>query len=243
MQDNASHFAENNRLTKTRTAAVEKLGGYRDPISNGARSFKAAYGQVHELDRVLPGGLKVRDKDGNESLLKMVKAVPKTSKEPIASMVTEHERVARKAPVAGSGAPMGKIPLAAGTRLEDGRQKLPREPASSSSSGASSSSVPTKPPTSREDRFEGLRLMQGYLGSKKSAEELAAAKAKAAENKRLKEVEDARKVAEKLKKAQEKAAKEAADHAAREERKTLLKRLTAERHAVDKARLAAKKSG
>jgi hypothetical protein len=59
----------------------------------------------------------------------------------------------------------------------------------------------------------------------------------------LKEVEDARKAAEKLKKAQEKAAKEAADHAAKEERKALLKRLTAERHAADKARLAAKKRG
>ena len=88
-----------------------------------------------------------------------------------------------------------------------------------------------------------MRLMQGYLGPKRSADELAAAKAKAAENKRLKEVEDARKAAEKLKKAQEKAAKEAADHAAKEERKTLLKRLTAERHAADKARLTAKKRG
>ena len=200
---------------------------------------------MHEVDAVLPGALKVRATDGNESLLKLVKAVPSTSAEPVASMTRQAGPVKRKAPVAGSGKPMGKIPTAAGTPLEQGRKKG----ASSSSSSKAPPVVPppaassssSKPPASKEDRFEGLRLMQGYLGPKRSPEELAAAKAKAAENKRLKEAEDARKAGEKARKAREKAELEAKERAEKEQRKALLKQLTAARVADDKARLKARK--
>jgi colicin import membrane protein len=106
---------------------------------------------------------------------------------------------------------------------------------------AASSSAAAKPPASKADRFEGLRLMQGYLGPKRSPEELAAAKAKAAEAKRQKEAEDARKAGEKAKKAREKAELEAKERAEKEQRKTQLKQLRAERLADDKARLKARK--
>ena len=245
LQDNAEKFAHNDRLTRRRKGDLERLGGFRDPISNGQRSFKPSYGPVHEVDAVLPGALKVRATDGNESLLKLVKAVPKSSAEPVASMTRQAEPVKRKAPSAGSGKPMGKIPTAAGTPLEQGRKKG----ASSSSSSKAPPVVPppaassssSKPPASKEDRFEGLRLMQGYLGPKRSPEELAAAKAKAAENKRLKEAEDARKAGEKARKAREKAELEAKEKAEKERRKALLKQLTAARLADDKARLKARK--
>jgi hypothetical protein len=246
LQDNAQKFAHNDSLTKKRTADLGRLGGFRDPISNGQRSFKASYGSVHEVDRVLPGALKVRDTEGNESLLKLVKAVPKTSAEPVASMTKKTEPVKRKAPSAGSGKPMGKIPTAAGTPLEEGRKKGASSSSSSGPvvpqmSGAASSSAAAKPPASKADRFEGLRLMQGYLGPKRSPEELAAAKAKAAENKRQKEAEDAPKAGEKARKAREKAELEAKERAEKEQRKTQLKQLRAERLADDKARLKARK--
>jgi hypothetical protein len=246
LQDNAANFAHNESLTRKRKGDLERLGGFRDPISSGQRSFKASYGPVHEVDSVLPGALKVRDTEGNESLLKLVKAVPKSSAEPVASMTRQAEPVKRKAPSAGSGKPMGKIPTAAGTPLEEGRKKG----ASSSSSSSKAPPIPpppatssasSKPPASKEDRFEGLRLMQGYLGPKRSPEELAAAKAKAAEAKRQKEAEDARKAGEKAKKAREKAELEAKEKAEKEQRKTQLKQLRAERLADDKARLKARK--
>ena len=247
LQDNAEKFAHNDRLTRRRKADLERLGGFRDPISNGQRSFKASYGPVHEVDSVLPGNLKVRATDGNESLLKLVKAVPKSSAEPVASMTRQADPVKRKAPSAGSGKPMGKIPTAAGTPLEEGRKK-----GASSSSSTKAPVVPiapvvppasasSKPPASKADRFEGLRLMQGYLGPKRSPEELAAAKAKAAENKRQKEAEDARKAGEKALKAREKAELEAKEKAEKEQRKTQLKQLRSERLADDKARLKARK--
>jgi hypothetical protein len=163
---------------------------------------------------------------------------------PVASMTRQADPVKRKAPSAGSGKPMGKISTAAGTPLEEGRKK-----ASSSSSSSPvplipqtpSSSAAAKPPASKADRFEGLRLMQGYLGPKRSPEELAAAKAKAAENKRQKEAEDARKAGDKAKKARERAELEAKEKAEKEQRKTQLKQLRAERLADDKARLKARK--
>ena len=247
LQDNAEKFAHNDRLTRRRKADLERLGGFQDPISNGQRSFKPSYGPVHEVDSVLPGALKVRSTDGNESLLKLVKAVPSTSAEPVASMTRKTEPVKRKAPSAGSGKPMGKIPTAAGTPLEQGRKKGASSSRSSSSTKAppvvpppAASSSSSKPPASKEDRFEGLRLMQGYLGPKRSPEELAAAKAKAAENKRQKEAEDARKAAEKARKAREKAELEAKEKAEKERRKAQLKQLRAERVADDKARLKAR---
>lgn len=248
MQDQASNFQHNAALTKKRVDDVQRQGAYREAISNGGRSFKAAYGPVHQLDKVTPGGLTAWDNEGHVSLLKLAKAVPRGSKEAVGSMVRQPERAKRKAPVAGSGTPMGKIPLAAGTPLQEGRQRLPKEPGdaipepAAAASSSSSSSRPATVPQSKEDRFAGLRLMQGYLGPKRSEEELAAAKAKAAENKRLKEAEDARKAAEKAQKAREKAAKEAGEKAAKEARKELLKGLVAARHADDKARKAGKKS-
>ena len=238
LQDNAARFAHNESLTKKRKGDLERLGGFRDPISNGQRSFKASYGSVHEVDSVLPGALKVRDTEGNESLLKLVKAVPKGSGEAVASMARKAEPVKRKAPSAGSGKPMGKIPTAAGTPLEEGRKK--GASSSSASIPQSSGSASSKPPASKEDRFEGLRLMQGYLGPKRTPEELAAAKAKAAENKRQKEAEDARKAGEKARKAREKAELEAKEKAEKERRKAQLKQLRAERVADDKARLKAR---
>ena len=59
LQDNAAKFAHNDRLTKKRKSDLERLGGFRDPISNGERSFKASYGPVHQLGSIAPGALKV----------------------------------------------------------------------------------------------------------------------------------------------------------------------------------------
>ena len=117
LQDNAKKFAHNDTLTRRRKGDLERLGGYRDPISNGQRSFKASYGPVRELGAVLPGTLKVRDTEGNESLLKLVKAVPKGSGEAVASMTRKTEPVKRKAPVAGGGVPAAVGILPMGTPL------------------------------------------------------------------------------------------------------------------------------
>jgi hypothetical protein len=47
LQDNAEKFAHHDSLTRRRKGDLERLGGFRDPISNGQRSFKASYGSVH----------------------------------------------------------------------------------------------------------------------------------------------------------------------------------------------------
>ena len=192
LQDNAEKFAHNDTLTRRRKGDLERLGGYRDPISSGQRSFKASYGPVHELDAVLPGALKVRDTEGNESLLKLVKAVPKGSGEAVASMTKQTEPVKRKAPVAGSGVPMGRIPTAAGTPLEEARKKssssssTPQIPQSSAASGSR--------PESREERFGALRSLAGYK-PKLSQDEIAQRAAAAAEKKRLAEAAKADRLA------------------------------------------------
>ena len=91
------------------------------------------------------------------------------------------------------------------------------------------------------DAAEQMEQDHLRLFVKNSPEELAAAKAKAAENKRQKEAEDARKAGDKAQKARERAELEAKEKAEKEQRKTQLKQLRAERLADDKARLKARK--
>jgi hypothetical protein len=125
-------------------------------------------------------------------LLKLAKAVPKGSGEAVASMTKQTEPAKRKAPVAGSGVPMGKIPTAAGTPLEEARKKssssssTPQIPQGSAASGSR--------PESREERFGALRSLAGYK-PKLSQDEMAQRAAAAAEKKRLAEAAKADRLA------------------------------------------------
>ena len=92
MQDQAANWQHNRHLTLRRQGAIERAGAYREPIHNGGRSFKPAYGEVHQFRRFMPGGGQVVDKRGNTALLKEVKAVGAASGEPKAHITFERRR-------------------------------------------------------------------------------------------------------------------------------------------------------
>ena len=82
LQDQSANFQHNRHLTLRRQGAIQQAGAYREPIHNGGRSFKPAYGDVHQFRRFMPGGGQVVDKRGNTALLKEVRAVGAASGEP-----------------------------------------------------------------------------------------------------------------------------------------------------------------
>ena len=67
-----------------RQKALQNAEGYREPIYNGGRSFKPAYGALHNLKKIVPGAGHVVDSRGNEALLKEVRPATKGSGEPLA---------------------------------------------------------------------------------------------------------------------------------------------------------------
>jgi hypothetical protein len=72
MQDQARNFAHNRQLTVNRKQAIEDAGGFREPVENGTRSFKPAYGELHDFKSFVSGG-DVQDSRGHTALLKLVR--------------------------------------------------------------------------------------------------------------------------------------------------------------------------
>jgi hypothetical protein len=83
-QDQASNFLHNRTLYINRQKVLQNAEGYREPIYNGGRSFKPAYGALHNLKKIAPGAGHVVDSRGNEALLKEVRPATKGSGEPLA---------------------------------------------------------------------------------------------------------------------------------------------------------------
>ena len=52
LQQNADNYATNAKNTQRMTAAIEKAGYFREPIDNGGRSFKPAYGPAQKVEMV-----------------------------------------------------------------------------------------------------------------------------------------------------------------------------------------------
>ena len=96
-QDQAANFMHNRTLAINRQKALQNAEGYREPIYNGGRSFKPAYGDMHNLKKIAPGAGHVEDTRGNRALLKEVRPAAKGSGEPLAH-ITFQKRAERREP-------------------------------------------------------------------------------------------------------------------------------------------------
>ena len=119
MQDQARNFAHNRQLTVNRKQAIEDAGGFREPIENGTRSFKPAYGELHDFKSFVSGG-DVQDSRGHTALLKLVRPAGARSGEPKAHIAflkraEKPEKPARSQAGGSSGSgtqPAAPAPLA-----------------------------------------------------------------------------------------------------------------------------------
>ena len=110
MQDNANNFMHNRALTISRQQAVQSAEAYREPVDNGGRSFKPAYGELHDFKKFGPGGGTVEDSRGNVALLKHVRPAAKGSGEPLAH-ITFQKRADKPKPSREPEAPKPEVPV------------------------------------------------------------------------------------------------------------------------------------
>ena len=201
MQDQAHNFAHNRQLTLNRQKAITEAGGYREPIENGTRSFKPAYGELHDFKSFVSGG-DVQDARGHTALLKLVRPAGARSGEPKAhiTFLKRAEKPAAKPYVrlqeggsSGSGTQPGQAaaaptltPAAAAARL-----------------GLSAAQLARRDPVSRHINTYTLKTTPDQRSARKTRQDAAKALQEANRNARLdraaaKEVAKQRKQAERL---------------------------------------------
>jgi len=127
LQDNAANFQHNRHLTLSRQNAVQKAGGYREPIDNGGRSFKPNYGEVHQFKRFLPGG-NVVDSRGNQAFLKEVRPVSGASSEPLAHITFNRKKEEARRRKLSERGPEPLPEREPSTEPAPKRRAIPREP-------------------------------------------------------------------------------------------------------------------
>ena len=204
-QDQSDNFAHNRQLTTDRQKAITQAGAYREPIENGTRSFKPAYGELHDFKSFVSGG-DVQDARGHKSLLKLVRPAGAGSGEPKAHItyLKRTEKPVEKAYVrfqeggsSGSGTQPGQAapaPLAAATLTPA---------AAAARLGLSAAQLARRDPVSRHINTYTLKTTPQQRSARKTQQDAAKALQEANRNARLdraaaKEVAKQRKQAERL---------------------------------------------
>ena len=201
MQDQARNFAHNRQLTLNRQKAIADAGGFREPIENGTRSFKPAYGELHDFKSFVAGG-DVQDARGNTALLKLVRPAGARSGEPKAhiTFLKRAEKPTEKPFVrfqeggsSGSGTQPGQAALAPVATLTPAAARL----------GFSAAQLARRDPVSRHISTYTLKTTPEQRSARKTQQDAAKALREASRNARLdraaaKEVAKQRKQAERL---------------------------------------------
>ena len=202
-QDQADNFAHNRKLTTDRQRAVTKAGAYREPIENGTRSFKPAYGELHDFKSFVAGG-DVQDSRGHKALLKLVRPAGAGSGEPKAhiAFLKRTEKPAEKSYVRfqeGGSSGSGTQPAAAPAP----QAAAPTPAAAAARLGLSAAQLARRDPVSRHINTYTLRTTPEQRAARKTQQEAAKALREANKNARLdkaaaKEVAKQRRQAERL---------------------------------------------
>jgi hypothetical protein len=195
MQDQARNFAHNRQLTVNRKQAIEDAGGFREPIENGTRSFKPAYGELHDFKSFVSGG-DVQDSRGHTALLKLVRPAGARSGEPKAHIAFLKRAEKAEKPVrfqAGGSSGSGTQPAAPVITPAAAAARL----------GLSAAQLARKDPVSRHINTYVLRTTPEQRAARKTQQEATKALREANRNARLdkaaaKEVAKQRKQAERL---------------------------------------------
>ena len=195
MQDQARNFAHNRQLTVNRKQAIEDAGGFREPIENGTRSFKPAYGELHDFKSFVSGG-DVQDSRGHTALLKLVRPAGARSGEPKAHIAFLKRAEKAEKPVrfqAGGSSGSGTQPAAPVITPAAAAARL----------GLSAAQLARKDPVSRHINTYVLRTTPEQRAARKTQQEATKALREANKKARLdkavaKEVAKQRKQAERL---------------------------------------------
>ena len=204
MQDQARNFAHNRQLTLNRQKAITEAGGFREPIENGTRSFKPAYGELHDFKSFVPGG-DVQDARGHTALLKLARPAGAGSGEPKAhiAFLKRAEKPAEKSYVQyqhGGSSGSGTQP---GQAAAHAPAAAPTPAAAAARLGLSAAQLARRDPVSRHINTYTLRTTPEQRVARKTQQEAAKALREANKNARLdkaaaKEVTKQRKQAERL---------------------------------------------